>query len=114
MADPNKAVQGGFFFSKLINVQGKYHHQFHEAESLDHFSTRLHETTRVEAIFGEIETRKMVLTRDQSRGLESQLQALVAMYLLLTCTVHKIGSIEQREQIHEISFSESAHRQWMI
>ena len=23
-ADPNKAVQGGFFFSKLINVQGKY------------------------------------------------------------------------------------------
>ena len=23
-ADPNKAMQGGFFFSKLINVQGKY------------------------------------------------------------------------------------------
>ena len=26
-ADPNKAVQGGFFFSKLINVQGKYHYK---------------------------------------------------------------------------------------
>ena len=26
-ADPNKAVQGQFFFSKLINVQGKYQYK---------------------------------------------------------------------------------------